>query len=43
MNARIPTRHSLCAVPGFCGLIYESIWSCYLKLFVGRATHTANR
>ena len=26
-------------VSGFCGLIYESIWSHYLKLFVGHAAY----
>ena len=24
---------------GFCGLIYESIWSHYLKLFLGHAAY----
>ena len=39
------TRHALLALPavffvsGFCGLIYESIWSHYLKLFVGHAAY----
>src|SRR5687767_11043324 len=27
------------AVPGFSGLIYESIWSHYLKLFLGHAAY----
>ena len=30
---------SLFAVSGFCGLIYESIWASYLKLFVGHAAY----
>src|SRR5438552_13359183 len=30
---------ALFAVSGFCGLIYESIWAYYLKLFVGHAAY----
>jgi predicted membrane-bound spermidine synthase len=31
--------YALFAVSGFCGLIYESIWSHYLKLFLGHAAY----
>ncbi|MBK7469740.1 MAG: fused MFS/spermidine synthase [Betaproteobacteria bacterium] len=30
---------ALFALSGFCGLIYESIWAYYLKLFVGHAAY----
>ena len=30
---------TLFAFSGFCGLIYESIWAYYLKLFVGHAAY----
>ena len=30
---------SLFAISGFSGLIYESIWSHYLKLFLGHAAY----
>ena len=33
------TLFALFAVSGFCGLIYESIWAHYLKLFVGHAAY----
>jgi len=39
MNARIRTLYALFAISGFCGLIYESIWSHYLKLFLGHAAY----
>ena len=46
MNARIDAPgalqrvlFALFAVSGFCGLIYESIWAYYLKLFVGHAAY----
>jgi predicted membrane-bound spermidine synthase len=39
MNRRVAVLYALFAVSGFCGLIYESIWSHYLKLFVGHAAH----
>ena len=29
----------LFALSGFCGLVYESIWAYYLKLFVGHAAY----
>ena len=29
-------------VSGFCGLIYESIWSHYLKLILGHAAYCAS-
>ncbi len=37
----IPVRilYALFVVSGFCGLIYESIWSHYLKLFLGHAAY----
>lgn len=38
MSARaIPLLFALFAVSGFTGLIYESVWSHYLKLFLGAA------
>src|SRR2546421_9779227 len=39
MKTRIRTLFVLFAVSGFCGLIYESIWSHYLKLFLGHAAY----
>lgn len=39
MTIRIRTLFVLFAVSGFCGLIYESIWSHYLKLFLGHAAY----
>ncbi len=39
MNPRIRVLYALFAVSGFCGLIYESIWSHYLKLFLGHAAY----
>jgi len=39
MTARIRTLYALFALSGFCGLIYESIWSHYLKLFLGHAAY----
>ena len=36
---RIRILCALFALSGFCGLIYESIWSHYLKLFVGHAAY----
>ncbi len=39
MNLRLRTLYALFAVSGFCGLIYESIWSHYLKLFLGHAAY----
>ncbi len=37
--ATLPALYALFALSGFCGLIYESIWSHYLKLFVGHAAY----
>ena len=40
--ARLPPRaafYTLFAVSGFAGLIYESIWTHYLKLFLGHAAY----
>src|SRR5882672_6547994 len=40
---RIPAPVALLCiftVSGFCGLIYESIWSHYLKLFLGHAAYS---
>ena len=31
--------YGLFAVSGFCGLIYESIWSHYLRNYLGHAAH----
>src|SRR3990170_2111442 len=40
-HARIPRSiyFALFTVSGFAGLIYESIWSHYLKLFLGHAAY----
>ena len=38
-NAPIRILYALFVVSGFCGLIYESIWSHYLKLFLGHAAY----
>ena len=35
----LPVLFALFFVSGFCGLIYESIWSHYLKLFLGHAAY----
>ncbi|MFO1307127.1 MAG: methyltransferase [Burkholderiales bacterium] len=37
--ARLRLVQGLFFVSGFCGLIYESIWSHYLKLFLGHAAY----
>jgi predicted membrane-bound spermidine synthase len=39
MNSRIRILYFLFAASGFCGLIYESIWSRYLGLFLGHASY----
>ncbi len=39
MNRRVNALYAVFALSGFCGLIYESIWSHYLKLFVGHAAY----
>src|SRR5687768_14075084 len=40
MNAALrPLLYGLFAVSGFCGLIYESIWSHYLRNYLGHAAH----
>ncbi len=42
MLTRIPPRaafYALFAVSGFAGLIYQSIWTHYLKLFLGHAAY----
>src|ERR1043166_5997855 len=39
MTIRIRILFVLFEVSGFCGLIYESIWSHYLKLFLGHAAY----
>lgn len=36
---RLAALQIVFVVSGFCGLIYESIWSHYLKLFVGHAAY----
>jgi len=38
-NAPIRILYALFVLSGFCGLIYQSIWSHYLKLFLGHAAH----
>src|SRR6185436_20415245 len=39
--ARVPIQvfFALFTISGFAGLIYESIWSHYLKLFLGHAAY----
>ncbi|MBL8344254.1 MAG: hypothetical protein JNN03_02360 [Rubrivivax sp.] len=39
LRARLMALQALFALSGFCGLIYESIWSHYLKLFLGHAAY----
>jgi len=39
LKGRIAAIQALFFVSGFCGLIYESIWSHYLKLFLGHAAY----
>ena len=39
MPARLALLYCLFAVSGFCGLIYESIWAKYVKLFLGHAAY----
>ena len=41
MTTRLPVSifFALFTVSGFAGLIYESIWSHYLKLFLGHAAY----
>src|SRR5260221_3923462 len=41
MTTRLPVGvfFALFTVSGFAGLIYESIWSHYLKLFLGHAAY----
>ena len=36
---RLPLLYAVFFISGFCGLIYESIWSHYLKLVLGHAAH----
>jgi spermidine synthase len=38
-DLRLTALSIIFVVSGFCGLIYESIWSHYLKLFVGHAAY----
>lgn len=38
-RGRITALYALFALSGFCGLIYESIWSHYLKLLLGHASY----
>ena len=38
-TGRIAAVQALFFVSGFCGLVYESIWSQYLKLFLGHAAY----
>lgn len=38
-DTRVRALSVIFVVSGFCGLIYESIWSHYLKLFVGHAAY----
>src|SRR5687767_4536164 len=41
MTQRVPIQlfFTLFTISGFAGLIYESIWSHYLKLFLGHAAY----
>src|SRR5882762_9206521 len=41
MTTRLPVSifFALFTISGFAGLIYESIWSHYLKLFLGHAAY----
>jgi predicted membrane-bound spermidine synthase len=39
MSRRYLAIYPLFLLSGFCGLIYESIWAAYLKLFLGHAAY----
>ncbi|MCC6247242.1 MAG: spermidine synthase [Rubrivivax sp.] len=39
MSKRLAILYPLFALSGFSGLVYESVWSHYLKLFVGHAAY----
>ena len=39
MRRAAPILYPLFLLSGFCGLIYESIWAKYLKLFLGHAAY----
>lgn len=39
MPKKLAAFYALFTVSGFCGLIYESIWAKYLKLFLGHAAY----
>src|SRR5438094_7483645 len=39
LRSRIFGLYGLFAISGFCGLIYESVWAQYLKLFLGHAAY----
>jgi predicted membrane-bound spermidine synthase len=42
MSTSVVLRFALCglfSLSGFCGLIYESVWAHYLKLFLGHAAY----
>jgi predicted membrane-bound spermidine synthase len=39
MNPRIPVLYGAFLASGFAGLIYESVWTQYLKLFLGHAAY----
>lgn len=38
-NPRVAALYAIFFLSGFCGLIYESIWSHYLKLLLGHAAY----
>jgi len=38
-NLQLPFLYGVFILSGFCGLIYESIWASYLKLFLGHAIY----
>ena len=39
LDVRVRALFAVFVISGVCGLIYESIWSHYLKLFVGHAAY----
>ena len=40
MNRTLRLLYAIFLFSGFCGLIYQSIWSHYLKLFLGHAAYS---
>src|SRR5579871_4849879 len=39
MRSRLTALYCVFVISGFCGLIYESIWAKYLRIFLGAAAY----